>query len=94
MQNDKPLFTLGRLYVTPGALETFIHAGEELFSYLHRHLTGDWSEMAAEDQRANRLAVKEGMRVFSAYRLHTGVKIWIITEADRSATTALLPAEY
>ena len=56
--------------------------------------TGDWSEMVEEDQAANRQAIAEGSRVFSAYHLGTGVKLWVITEADRSATTLLLPDEY
>jgi len=66
-------------------------AHADVQALLARHITGDWAEMCKEDQRANRRAVEEGSRVFSAYRLATGAKVWVITEADRSATTLLLP---
>ena len=62
---------------------------------MQRHVTGDWGELSEEDRRENELSVKEGFRILSAYKLpRTGVKLWIITEADRSATTLLLPDEY
>lgn len=60
---------------------------------LDRHLAGDWGDVCAEDNHANELALREGSRLLSAYRLGD-VAIWIITEADRSATTLLLPSEY
>jgi hypothetical protein len=56
-------------------------------------MSGDWTEMDNEDQQANREAIVEGDRVFSAYTIQ-GIKFWVITEADRSATTILLPSEY
>jgi hypothetical protein len=56
-------------------------------------MSGDWSEMATEDQQSNRDAITEGSRIFSAYTIE-GVKFWVITEADRSSTTILLPSEY
>jgi hypothetical protein len=60
-----------------------------------RHARGDWGTVNATDKRANELALKEGSRLLSAYMLRDGTtKIWIITEADRSATTILLPDEY
>lgn len=90
----RPLFSLGELYITPGAIEAFNATGESVSSYLERHVTGDWSEMDEFDQEQNRQAVTEGYRVVSAYRLSNGTKIWIITEADRSVTTVLLPEEY
>ena len=37
---------------------------------------------------------REGFRIPSAYALSTGVKIWLITESDRSASTFLLPSGY
>ena len=61
---------------------------------LARHITGDWGELDAEDQRANEDALVTDARILSAYVLPSGVKLWIITEADRSATTLLLPDEY
>lgn len=85
-------FNLGRLVATPGALETLTH--ENIFSLLARHSSGDWGEMSQDDMAANDLAVKDGgERVFSSYHVG-GTKVWIITEADRSATTVLLPSEY
>jgi hypothetical protein len=59
-----------------------------------RHMNMDRGSLGAEDQLANLQAVREGTRVFSAYKLRDGTRIWIITEADRSVTTILLPEEY
>ena len=85
---------LGSVYATPGALQALADAGETIDLYLARHLNGDWGEVAAEDRDENQLSLEQGFRILSAYTLPTGVKIWIITEADRSATTVLLPEEY
>ena len=87
-------FRCGRLYATPGALEAFDKAGDDLTRYLAKHLTGDWGELSADDERANEEAITEGSRILSSYRLADGMKVWIITEADRSSTTILLPSEY
>ncbi len=87
-------FELGRIVATPGAVEAFREAGELEFKYLIRHLLGDWGEVDAHDQRANNRALKDGTRVLSSYTLPGGRKVWILTEADRSATTILLPEEY
>ena len=57
-------------------------------------MTGDWGELPEEDIAENERSVEQGLRVFSAYWLQTGTKIWVITEWDRSATTILLPDEY
>ena len=61
---------------------------------LRRHARGDWGDLDDEDRKANDRALQEGSRLFSAYKTKAGVKFWIITEADRSATTVLLPDEY
>lgn len=58
------------------------------------HARGDWGELDAEDRAANDRALKDGTRLLSAYHTKAGTKFWIITEADRSSTTALLPSEY
>jgi hypothetical protein len=63
-------------------------------SFLSRHISGDWGEVDEHDRRENELSVAQGFRLLSAYTLSTGTKVWIITEADRSATTLLLPSEY
>lgn len=94
MQNKEPLFCQGSVRGTPGAVKAMAEAKANGYTLLFRHVTGDWGEMDEEDQQANRLAVEEGGRVFSTYHLSTGIKIWIITEADRSMTTFLLPEEY
>ena len=92
--NTEPLFPLGRLVATPGAIETIAASGEGVEPYLDRHITGDWSEMDDEDRIANRRSIDDGTRIFSAYKIKAGDRIWIITEADRSSTTVLLPEEY
>lgn len=63
-------------------------------SFLRHHLAGDWGQVCSADAAENDLSVKEGFRILSVYTLKTGARIWIITEADRSVTTVLLPAEY
>jgi hypothetical protein len=87
------LFTLGRIVATPAARETLGELNYSSLDLLRRHMSGDWTEMDNEDQQANREAIVEGDRVFSAYTIH-GIKFWVITEADRSVTTILLPSEY
>lgn len=81
------LFSLGKTGITPGAQELLIK------SLLARHVTGDWGELTEHDKQANDDAVKDGTRIFSAYIVGSE-KIWVITEADRSVTTLLLPGEY
>ena len=87
-------FALGRVVATPGVLEAFQEAGAIPNPYLIRHQSGDWGDVPPEDARENELSLQQGFRILSAYTLSTGVKFWIITEADRSATTLLLPEEY
>jgi len=62
--------------------------------YLQRHLNGDWGDLCDEDRRSNDAALKNGDRLFSSYRITPDLKLWIITEWDRSITTLLLPSEY
>ena len=85
--------TLGRVVATPGALKLLLEAGGHPFDYLARHATGDWGELCAFDRRQNEIALRDGLRVFSSYEISVG-RVWIITEADRSITTILLPEEY
>ena len=79
---------------TPGALNAFTATGENPINYIVRHMNLDPGSLGAEDQLQNLRAVREGTRVFSAYELRDGTRIWIITEADRSVTAILLPEEY
>jgi hypothetical protein len=88
------LFRLGRLCATNGAIRTLTRAAADPIEYVARHLAGDWGDLEPEDCAANDRALRLGERIISAYRLGNDEKIWIITEADRSATTILLPAEY
>jgi hypothetical protein len=84
---------LGRVVATPGALKLLKEAGGHPFDYLARHATGDWGELCAFDRCQNQIALREGLRIFSSYEMPAG-RVWIITEADRSVTTILLPEEY
>jgi len=87
-------FPLGQTYITPGAEEALMIAGQTGIEFLRRHMSQDWEELSDADVRENELSLKEGFRLLSAYRTAKGQKLWIITEADRSATTILLPSEY
>lgn len=87
-------FRLGRLLMTRGALQALEVADDDPFAYFGRHASGDWGEVDEEDERSNDLAVEQGRRILSAYRTSQGERIWLITEADRSVTTILLPEEY
>lgn len=93
------LFNPGRVMTTPGVsavLDQFdgLTQVRVVIGLLIRHVTGDWGDVDGEDHAANDHAVIQGERVLSAYRLPDGTKVWVITEADRSATTFLLPSEY
>jgi hypothetical protein len=79
---------------TPGVLEAFRTSGDDPLAYLVRHLAGDWGEVDAEDWQANEQSLLRELRLLSVYRMSDGTRFWIITEADRSATTFLLPDEY
>ena len=90
----KLLFDPGQIVATPGALATMQSNNCLSLDLLLRHLTGDWGIIPKEDAKANQQALKEGSRLMSSYPLDDGSSIWIITEADRSYTTFLLPEEY
>jgi hypothetical protein len=79
---------------TPGAMECLKEAGQNPLDLLDRHTTGDWGDLSEEDKRENEFSMSRRLRILSAYILSTGQKVWVITEADRSATTILLPEEY
>jgi len=89
-----PLFDLGQTVATPGALEALREAEEDPISYLVRHVTGDWGDLPEEDIQENQFSLEHGLRIFSAYHLNAGTKIYVITEYDRSVTTILLAEEY
>ena len=85
------LFTLGQIVITSNA--SFHLATEEVLTAMRRHASGDWGDLCPEDAMANDDALKHGGRLFSAYG-HNAERFWIITEADRSVTTILLPQDY
>ena len=87
-------FTLGQVMATPGALSALEKAEQLPAEFLDRHVNGDWGRVPDEDKQENEFSVEHGFRIVSAYTTSTGEKIWIITEADRSYTTILLPSEY
>ena len=88
-------FPLGRIVATPGALRALEESGQTPAEFLDRHVEGDWGDaLDDEDQQENEFSVENGLRILSAYTTRTDKKIWIITEADRSLTTILLPHEY
>lgn len=89
-----PVFALGQIVATPGALALLEKARKSPSEFLSRHLRGDWGDLCRDDQAENELSLKQGFRLLSSYPVTDTDTIWIITEADRSVTTVLLPAEY
>ena len=92
--SNVPLFASGRLVATPGALALLEEAKRSPSEFLSRHLRGDWGELCQEDKSENELSLKHGFRLLSSYPVTDTELLWIITEADRSVTTLLLPSEY
>ena len=86
---------LGQVVATPGALDVVREHGLDVLALVHRHARGDWGDLSRDDALANDLAIDPACpaRVLSAYET-AGGRLWVITEADRSATTVLLPSEY
>lgn len=95
----KPLFSLGQVLATPGALEALRQSRQGVWEFISRHAAGNWGIVDADDMAANEAAVRDGSRILSAYNTNQNKKIWVITEAvdddgNRAATTVLLPSEY
>jgi hypothetical protein len=88
------LFPLGQIVATPGALAALERAKQPPACFLARHAIGDWGELDQSDVAENEYSMAHGFRLLSRYRTDAAEKLWIITEADRSATTLLLPEEY
>jgi hypothetical protein len=87
-------FALGQTFITRGAEEALQIAGQTAIEFLRRHMSCDWGELSEDDVRENELSLNEGFRLLSNYRTGKGQQLWIFTEADRGATTLLLPSEY
>jgi hypothetical protein len=88
------LFPLGDLVATPNALNALRSCGFTPMELIGRHCVGDWGDLPLTDAQANFDALRRGGRLLSSYLLADGTKVWVITEADRSMTTVLLPSEY
>jgi hypothetical protein len=87
-------FALGCIVATPGALDALAAAKLSPHELLRRHRKGDWGDLVAADAESNEQALRYGSRILSSYGPPDGGKVWVITEADRSVTTILLPSEY
>ena len=92
MEAKTKTFPLGQIVATPNALETLTR--EDIAKALDRHSACDWGDCGCEDWQENEFSLKEGFRLFSVYHAANGRKFWVITEADRSATTVLMPEDY
>jgi hypothetical protein len=90
----QPLFPLGQIVATPGALAALEKAGQQPHEFLARHVHGEWGNVPDEDRRENQFSLERGFRLLSSYRTDANETVWVITEADRSVTTLLLPEEY
>ena len=95
--NTKPSavrFPLGRFFMTPGAIEAIDEAGQRPQEFISRHARLEQGELSNEDHKENLFSLDKMLRIFSAFKTKKGEKVWIITEANRSSTTLLLPSEY
>ena len=92
LNGQQPKFHLGQLVATPNAMSKLTQ--KDIVTALIRHLDGDWGQVCEEDKRENELSLRQGFRLLSVYRGVNDTKFWIITEADRSVTTVLLPDDY
>lgn len=92
---SQPRFRAGQLVMTAGVNDLVQRGALDPVPYLRRHLDGDWGDLCSDDKRQNDAALKSGEdRLLSSYQVAPGLKLWIITEWDRSVTTLLLPDEY
>ena len=92
--SKQPAFELGQIVATPGALAALKKAGQQPAEFLARHVNREWGDVPDEDRKENEYSLEHGFRLLSAYKTNAGDRLWIITEADRSVTTLLLPEAY
>jgi hypothetical protein len=85
-------FRIGLIVSTPNALSQL--TPEDLLRGIRRHQAGDWGDVDEHDWQENELSLKEGLRLLSVYHSARGLKFWVITEANRSVTTVLMPEDY
>jgi hypothetical protein len=84
--------SMGQIVSTPNAMSTL--DAQDVQAAIGRHSQGDWGDLCEEDRQTNERALSDGLRLFSRFQDRHGTKFYIITEADRSVTTVLLPDEY
>jgi hypothetical protein len=89
-----PMFSLGMVVGTQGAVDALEKAGQSPQEFLDRHVRGDWGDAPEADKQANDFSLQRGCRILSSYTTTAGERIWVITETDRSVTTMILPEEY
>lgn len=94
MRPNAPRFSVGQTVATPAALSAIEEAGQTPDIFIRRHQSGDWGDVCEDDAEANELALKDNSRLLSVYHTARMVKLYCITEHDRSGTTILLPEEY
>ena len=92
-------FEPGQIVATPGAIEALAESGQTFEFFLEKHLSGDWGEVNAEDQKLNDQALLDGGRLLSSYRTLRGVEVWVLTEAvgddgKRASSCVTTPSEY
>ena len=92
--SKQPAFELGQIVATPGALSALKKAGQQPSEFLTRHVNREWGDLGDEDREENDYSLEHGFRLLSAHKTNTGDRLWIITEADHTVTTLLLPDEY
>ena len=92
--SKQPAFELGQIVATPGALAALKKAGQQPGEFLTRHVNREWGDLSDEDRKENDYSLEHGFRILSNYKTNADDRLWIITEADRSVTTLLLPEEY
>ena len=85
-------FDLGRLVITPAALEAV--PADDICNAINRHVCGDFGDLDAADRKENEFALRAGLRLLSVYHATNGTMFWLITDADRRLTTILLPSDY
>ncbi|MFC1708459.1 hypothetical protein ACFL2J_00165 [Candidatus Omnitrophota bacterium] len=90
-------FNLGRIYLTRGVNDLVgesLQFAEFVCNCIKRHARGDWGDLCHEDTQENERALNDEIRLFSAYKVDGLPRVWVITEANRLATTVLFPEEY
>jgi hypothetical protein len=92
IQQSAIRFPLGQTVITQGALGAL--TTQDIVTGIRRHSSCDWGDVCPEDAQLNDAALSDGTRLLSAYKSLDGIRFWVITEADRSVTTFLLPSEY